>query len=328
MFVKRLLESLKRKQRLPLILAALLILIAAAACGEKSNQDGQQVNGAQPTAKATKSEMPDVLRIGVLPGEEEGKLSRGNKKFVQDLGAALGIKTELFVGDDYTAVIEAMRTKKIDIASFGPFAYIIASERSGAVPFAVKATSKEAAFYHSMIVVPTDSKAQTMADLKGKTFLFADPASTSGHLFPRAMFINKLGVKNEAIESFFSNVSFSGGHDKSILAIANKAADGAGVCDTCIKKVVDAGLVKASDYRILATSDPIPTSPYAYRKDLPAELVEKVKAFMFEYHNHSGVEAGFFANGTQRFFPIEDKDYQIVRDTAKALNMTPEQMLK
>ncbi len=309
-----------------LMIAGLAVI--ASGCGGSGQTTKAVGAGPNPSAQATEApKMPEVLRVGVLPGEEEGKLSRGNKKFVEDLGKATGLKTELFVGDDYTAVIEAMRTKKIDIASFGPFSYIIAAERSGAIPFAVKATSLEAAFYHSLIVVPADSKAQKLEDLKGKTFLFADPASTSGHLFPRAIFINKLGIKTEEVETYFSNLSFSGGHDKSILAVAKKTADGAGVCDTCIKKVIDAGLVKESDFRIIAKSDPIPTSPFTYRNDLPAELVEKIKAFMFDYHNQ-GAEPGFFANGTQRFFPIEDKDYQVVKDTAKALNMSPEQLLK
>jgi phosphonate transport system substrate-binding protein len=313
------------------LLMVLVLAILAAGCGQRmadSAKPGDQAAGAAGPAGAKAveaSKMPDVLRVGVLPGEEEGKLSRGNKKFVEDLGIATGLKTELFVGDDYTAVIEAMRTKKIDIASFGPFAYIIAAERSGAVPFAVKATSLEAAFYNSLVVVPANSTAQSITDLKGKTFLFADPASASGHLFPRAIFINKLGVKNEDIESFFSNVSFSGGHDKSILAIAKGTADGAGVCDTCIQKVIDAGLVKTTDFRILAKSDPIPTSPYTYRKDLPVELVEKIKTFMFDYHTKN---PQFFANGTQKFFPVTDADFKVVKDTAKALNMDPEQLLK
>lgn len=310
------------------ILATISVLtLIAAGCGQKMGDPSQANAQAAAVQTAEAAKMPDVLRVGVLPGEEEGKLSRGNKKFVEDLGAALGMKTELFVGDDYTAVIEAMRTKKIDIASFGPFAYVIAAERSGAIPFAVKATSADAAFYYSEIVVPANSPAQSIADLKGKTFLFADPASTSGHLFPRNIFIHQLGIKNEDIETFFSNVSFSGGHDKSILAIAKGNADGAGVCDTCIQKVIDAGLIKATDFRILAKSDPIPTSPYTYRKDLPEELVQKIKDFVFSYDKNNN-NPPFFANGTQKFFPVSDKDFQVVKDTAKALNMSPEQLLK
>ena len=313
------------------LLAAASLAILAACGGQPTAAEtagAAGMAGAAGTAAAKENpgaDWPEVLRLGVLPGEEEGKLSRGNQKFVEDLGAALGIKTELFVGDDYTAVIEAMRTKKIDLASLGPFAYIIAHERSGAVPIAVKAASREEAFYHSLVVVPKDSPAQSVEDLKGKTFLFADPASASGHLFPRAKIIELLDITNEEVESFFSTVSFSGGHDKSIIAISKGAADGAGVCDTCIQRVVDAGLVSADDYRVIAKSDPIPTSPLTYRSDLPADLVEEVKAFLFEYHNHN---PDFFKEGTQRYFPVEDSDYDVIRKTAAALNMSPEELLK
>ncbi|RCW51719.1 phosphate/phosphite/phosphonate ABC transporter substrate-binding protein [Paenibacillus prosopidis] len=314
------------------LVSVIIAVLALTGCGNNATDatQGEEMNAKGSAAEASvkvDEEWPEVLRVGVLPGEEEGKLSRGNQKFVEDLGAELGIKTELFVGDDYTAVIEAMRTKKIDIASFGPFSYIIAAERSGAIPFAVKAKSLEQAYYESWIVVPADSTAQTLEDLKGKTFLFADPASTSGHLFPRAVFIKQLGITTEEVETYFSNLSFSGGHDKSILAIAKGTADGAGVCSSCVQKVIDAGLVKETDFRIIAKSDPIPTSPFTYRAGLPGDLVEKIKAFMFEYHTMEP-EAGFFSNGTQKFFPIEDKAYQVVKDTAKALNMSPDELLK
>jgi len=93
-------------------------------------------------------------------------------------------------------------------------------KRSGVVPLAVKARSKEEAFYHSLIVVPKDSPVQSVQELKGKTFLFSAPASTSGHLFPRALLIELLGITNEEVKQFFGNVLFSGVNDKSILAIA------------------------------------------------------------------------------------------------------------
>ncbi|WP_233531460.1 phosphonate ABC transporter substrate-binding protein [Paenibacillus alkalitolerans] len=315
------------KHVLGLFMVLSLVVITACGGGTQmtANSTKEATTSAAQAAEDPKADWPEVLRLGVLPGEEEGKMSRGNQKFVDDLGAALGIKTELFVGDDYTAVIEAMRTKKIDIASFGPFSYIIANERSGALPLAVKATSKEAAYYHSLVVVPKDSSAEKIEDLKGKTFLFADPASTSGHLFPRAKIIETLGITNDEVETYFSNVSFSGGHDKSILAIAKGTADGAGVCDSCVQRVVDAGLIKQDDFKVIAKSDPIPSSPLTYRSDLPADLVEEIKAFIFEYHKQN---SEFFKEGTQQYFPVEDNDYQVVRDTAKALNMSPEELLK
>ncbi|MBW7461542.1 PhnD/SsuA/transferrin family substrate-binding protein, partial [Paenibacillus sepulcri] len=115
-------------------------------------------------------------------------------------------------------------------------------------------------------------------------------------------------------------------HDKSIIAIAKGQADGAGVCDTCIQRVVDAGLVKATDYRVIGTSDPIPGSPLAYRGDLPADLVQKIKDFVFGYDKQN---PDFFKDSnTTAYFPVDDSDYQVVKDTAKALNMSPEELLK
>jgi len=335
---------MRKKWRLiaaPARAMALSILVLLATCGTAGGnagggadggtgvsgggQGGQKVSAAAATdGSGERKGWPEVLRLGVIPGEEVGKLSRGNRKLVEDLGKALGIKTELFVGEDYTAVVEAMRTRHIEIASLGPFSYIIAHERSGAIPFAVKARSKEEAFYYSQIVVPKDSPVQTVQELRGKTFLFADPASTSGHLFPRAKLIELLGISNDEIEKFFGNVSFSGGHDKSILAIAKGTADGAGVCSTCVERVIEAGLVNADDYRVIAQSDPIPTSPFTYRNDLPENLVEAIKAFFFNYHHEN---PDYFDDGTERFIPVEDKDYDVIRRTAEALNMSPEELL-
>ncbi|GJM74736.1 hypothetical protein HMSSN036_69520 [Paenibacillus macerans] len=59
-----------------------------------------------------------------------------------------------------------------------------------------------------MIIVPKDSPVQTVQDLKGKDFLFADPASTTGHLYPRATLMKLLGLKNDEIPEFFGNVFF------------------------------------------------------------------------------------------------------------------------
>jgi hypothetical protein len=86
-----------------------------------------------------------------------------------DLGKALGIKVKIFVPTDYTAVIEAMRTKKVDVAEFGPFSYIIAHDRSNAQAFATYGESKEKTFYKSLIIVPAKSTVKTIDDLKGKS---------------------------------------------------------------------------------------------------------------------------------------------------------------
>ncbi len=59
-------------------------------------------------------------------------------------------------------------------------------------------------------------------DMGGKTFAFNDPNSTSGYLVPSAMFMMEMGVDPK---KYFSKVTFSGSHEASILAVANKKVE-------------------------------------------------------------------------------------------------------
>lgn len=301
------------------MVAALMLILVGAGCGSKESSKAD-VAAAQPAADDHK-DWPKELNIGFIPSETDGKVNDPKPLLAKDMTAALGIKVNVFEGEDYTAVIEAMRTKKIDVASFGPFSYIVAHERSGAEAFAMSAETEEAMFYHSLIIVPANSPAKALADLKGKTMLFADPVSTSGHLVPEMMFAKEFNLDGKSVDKFFSTVSYSGGHDKSVLAIAKGQADAAGVCDTCLQNYVKAGIVKESDVKVLATSDPIPNSPLSYRNDLPDSLKTALKDFFLNYDNKDYL-------GENHFFPIADSDYESVRETADLLDMSPEDLLK
>ncbi|MGO4371539.1 phosphate/phosphite/phosphonate ABC transporter substrate-binding protein [Paenibacillus sp. MCAF20] len=324
-----------KKMGLPIALVITALMVVLAGCGQNANNNSAEVNTGKggngsnssnsEAETAVETEWPDVLRIGSLP-MEDGEASRNTDQFAKDLGEYLNIKVETFEGEDYNMMIEAMRSKKIDITTYGPFGYIIATERSGAKLLA-EMSNGPGTEGTSVIIVPKDSPAQTIADLKGKSFLFADPASTTGHLYPRATIMKELGITNEEVDTFFSNVSFSGGHDKSLLAIANGDADGAATCSQCIKMIADAGLIKAEDIRVIGESEPIKGGgALSYRGDLPTDLVEKIREFALGYAEKN--PEYFKALGVAGFFPGEESDFDGVREVAKLLNMSPEEMLK
>lgn len=313
--------------QMALVITAVMLVLAG--CGQKSNnaESGSlSAEGKAGTEEASaQAKWPEVLRVGSLP-MEDGEASRSADQFAKDLGEYLGIKVETFEGEDYNMMIEAMRSKKIDVTTFGPFGYIIAVERSGAKLLAAM-NNGPGTEGTSVIIVPKDSPAKTVEDLKGKSFLFADPASTTGHLYPRATLMKKLGIANDEIETFFSNVSFSGGHDKSLLAIANGDADGAATCSQCIKMIADAGLIKEEDVRVIAESDKIAGGgALSYRDGLPEDLVVKMREFALGYGKEH--PEYFEALGAAGFFPAEDSDFDGVREVAKMLEMSPEEMLE
>ncbi len=291
------------------------MLLALAGCGGK--EEGAS-GGDGPEG------WPSVLRVGSMP-MEDGEMSRTADQFSKDLGEYLGIKVETFQGEDYNMMIEAMRSKKIDLTTYGPFGYIIAVERSDAKLLASMGNGPGSEGT-SVIIVPKDSPVQTVQDLKGKDFLFADPASTTGHLYPRATLMKLLGLKNDEVPEFFGNVSFSGGHDKSLLAIANGDADAAATCSQCIQMFADSGLFNAEDIRVIAESDPIKGGgALAYRGDLPQDLVDKMREFALGYSEKH--PEYFEALGAKGFFSAEDSDFDGVREVAEMLEMSPTEML-
>lgn len=300
----------------------LLLVVVLAACSDEGETDG---DAEETEGKVEASaDWPETLRVGVVPSEDESGVSERMEQFTEQLGDALNLDTEVFMGTDYNAVIEAMRTGNIDIAFFGPFAYVLANERSGAEVFAIGGKSEDDITYTSAIIVPKDSTAKTLSDLKGTDFLFVDPASTSGHIFPRAKVIEELGVTNDEVEEQFKSVSFSGSHDASILAIVNGQADGAAVATDVMETMIDQGVVSEDDFTIIAQSDPIPRGPDAYRGDLPDDLKEAIQTFYYEYED----DKFFEERGISGFYPVNDEAFDVVRETAERLGMSPEELLK
>lgn len=316
------------------MLIAMLMLVLAA-CGSDSessgsaeaetNNDSKTEEEAEETnEEESETEWPEKLTMGVVPAEDQTTVSDRVEDFADELSDHLDIDVEVFLGTDYNAVIEAMRTENIDIAFFGPFAYILANERSGAEVFSIGAKSEEEITYTSAVIVPKDSDAESVKDLEGKDFLFVDPASTSGHIFPRVKVMEELDVTNDEVESIFNSVTFSGSHDASILAIVNGDADGAAVATDVMDTMIDQEVVSEDDFKIISQSDPIPRGPDAYRGNLPEDLKEQIREFYYDYED----ENFFEERGINGFYPIEDDAYDVVRNAADALEMSPEELLQ
>ena len=68
--------------------------------------------------------------------------------------------------------------------------------------------------------MPADSTITSLADLKGKSFSFVDPASTSGHLVPSYTIQTKAGLKEADYKPIYA-----GTHPASYQAVANKKVD-------------------------------------------------------------------------------------------------------
>lgn len=150
-----------------------------------------------------------------------------------------------------------------------PVRLIVAEERDGRTD------------YDSIIVVAKDSPIKTLADLKGKRMVFTSPTSTSGYVFAYGRLIaDGLLKPGQDPKEFFSNVTFGGGYDRALLAVANGQADACAVSDYTMEGAKADVYLKKEDrdkLRVLTETPGVPTHAIMIRSDLPKDFQEKMQ---------------------------------------------------
>ncbi len=255
-----------------------------------------------------------LIRVGLIPSEDSRAMLESSQQLLDALEKNLGIKVQGFVASDYNGVIEAMRSGHVEVAYLGPFSYVLGTTVAPIEAFATAETAKSGrTYYHSQIITRKDSGIKEVKDLKGRTFAFVDPSSTSGHLFPKAGLM-KLGFDPE---KDFGRVLFTGSHDANALAVANKRVDAATIADRIFDAAVQKKLIDPADIQVVWRSDPIPESPTCWRKNLPDDLKKQIKTAFLNIRDITWADQGKL----NRFVETNDQAYDIIRDTAKVLNL-------
>lgn len=255
-----------------------------------------------------------VLRIGFIPAEDSRAMVRQSQGILDIVAKETGMKIETFVGSDYNGTIESLRNGHVDVALLGPFSYILATTQAPVEAFAVTVIAKTMQpSFKSIIITRKDSPISSLESAKGRTFAFVDPGSTSGYMVPAAA-MKKVGITPE---KDFKQVMYSGGHDATIVAVAEGKVDAGAVADRIFERGCAKGLADCSKIKTVWTSDSIWNDPVLYRKTLPEDLKKKIRDAFASVKNLPFGEMGTVA----RFDPITDKDYDSLRDVAKTLNL-------
>lgn len=264
-------------------------------------------------AQEWKAEYPE-LTIGISSGENETDAIARTQPYADYLSRELGVPVKIVRGTDYAAVIEAMRSGHVQFASVGPAAYALARKVMGddIAPVAVTLDQDGNLGYYSVIAVRADSPYQNLEDIKGKSFAFADPNSTSGYAVPSYYLSTEL---NTSADEYFSEVAFSGGHEQSVMALVNGTFEAvathwrnetAGNIQTMEKK----GLIPAGSTRIIWTSPVIPNTPVMMLTTLPQELQDAFKTALMAFPEKDPEGFATYSNGTSSgYVEAKHEDY-------------------
>ena len=264
-----------------------------------------------PAAVTAAEPDPALLKVALLPDENASALIKRNQPLKEYLEARLGKKVELIVTTDYSSMIEAMRFGRIDLAYFGPLSYVLARTKSEIEPFAAMVTDGKPT-YRSVVIGNVKAGVNSLADIKGKKMAYGDRASTSSHLIPKTM-LKETGLVHDRDYQ----QHFLGAHDAVAVNVANGNADAGALSEVIWNSLVERKLVDASKVKVLGYSKEYPQYPWTMRSDLAPALKEKARKAMLELKDPV-VLKNFKAEG---FAPISDKDYDVIREMGKILNL-------
>ena len=183
--------------------------------------------------------------------------------------------------------------------------------------------------YYSVGFARKDSGITSLEDMKGKTFGFGDPNSTSGYLIPSIEIPEATGATMESGD-YFGEVKFTGGHEQTIVAVNNGDVDGGvtwadglgewedGFQSGALRRAVDAGLVDMNDLVMIWQSKPIPEGPVVVRSALPADVKAKVTE-LWDTLSEKDRDCfyGVAAGEAKSFDPIGHDAYEIIIEARK-----------
>lgn len=167
------------------------------------------------TARA-RGQSNDPVRIGITPVVIDSDVAFLDR-FATYLGDRLGSPVVIEQRRTYQEITALLLSGQIGAAWICGYPFVQHQDRLAltAVPI-----YRGEPLYQSYIIVPAESPARTIEDLRGQIHAFSDPDSNSGFLVTRWL----LHEIQEAPWTFFSSYFFTYGHQNVVRAVASELA--------------------------------------------------------------------------------------------------------
>lgn len=257
------------------------------------------------------------FRFGFTPAENAKDQQTKTAPFLRHLSRQLARPVHYFPVNDYSAAVEALKSRKLDAALLGPLAGVMAEqEKAGTIE--LKTLNGSRPHYFGIIIARHDAGITTLTALKGKRFAFVDPVSTSGGLFPREL-LAQAGIRPE---SDFQQVLDAGSHDAVILAVLNRKVDAGATWsndpeghDSALKYLLKNPQDRKA-IKVVAHTAAIPGEVVVFRPGLPDEQAKILRRTLLALGATAQGRALIQPLSFTGFLPAQSADYDVVRRIA------------
>ncbi len=306
---------------------AILLAVALTACGGATRDLDFRFKDVEPASVPSYS--PDntkPLRVAVAAVISPKGTVESYGDLLGYLSRKLNRRVELVQRQTYAEVNDLIKNGNVDLAFVCTSAYVVGQRDFGMELLVAPQVNGETVYY-SLLIVPADSPARSMADLRGKVFAFTDPMSLTGRVYPTSLVISldPSAGSGQALapETFFGRIFFTYSHDNAIKAVANKVAQGASVDSLVYDYLVarDPGI--ASRTRVIHRSPAFGIPPVVVNPNLSPQLKETLRELLMQMIYDSEGQAMLRNLMIERFVTVSDRIYDSARALELQVNTAP-----
>lgn len=213
------------------------------------------------------------------------------------LGRRLGRPVTLVQRKSYFEGNEALRHHEVDVAFVCSGAFAESRRDGGYADLLVVPVVGGAMTYQSYVIALAHGPLRSFEDLRGHSMAFTDPLSLTGRLYVR----HRLAQAGVSDATFFSRVTYTGSHDRSIDAVLDEVVDAAAVDGLVYDAFVERTPSLELTLRIIDRSPPFGIPPVVVPHDSPPELRRELLQALTGMHADSEGRAVLESLGIDRF---------------------------
>jgi len=290
-----------------LLLLLILVLTACSTIPQTEIAGNVDLNNLQPLPTPEGHEAVP-LRVAVAAVISPKGTLESYAPFLDYLEAKLNRPVELIQRRTYLEINDLIERGEVDIAFVCTSAYVEGHDTFGMELLVAPQVSGKTT-YNSILIVPAESKVQSMSDLRGKVFAFTDPISLTGRVYPTSL-VQALGFTPE---EFFARTFFTYSHDEAIRAVASGVADGAAVDSLVFQFALARDPSLKDKVRIIHTSPDFGIPPVVVSPFTRPQVKAEIRSLFLGMANDPDAQAALLSIGVDRFVPIDDSAYDGVR---------------
>lgn len=166
--------------------------------------------------------------------------------------------------------------------------------------------------YFSDVIVHQDSPFQTFSGLRGASWAYNEPHSQSGYNITRY----HLATRGE-LSGYFGRVIEAGAHQTALQMVLNRQIDASAIDSTVLELELHHDPELGRHLRIIEILGPSPIPPWVISKRVPQPLYQALREVLVSMAQDPAGQAILATGQMARFAPVEDRDYDAIREMAR-----------